>query len=130
MRAGTVLTAFGMERSGSSASDPATPMISVPPKANSTRMKDAIMPWTPLGKKPPSFQRLLICATSGCCPRLNTRIAAPPMIIATTAVTLMMVNANSSSPNQRTVARLAAPMMSKVTAIHTHAAVSGNQNFM
>lgn len=125
-----MFTAFGIAVPGSSASVPATPMISVPPKANSTRMKALIMPPAPCGKKPPSAVRFASGFPPPAEPRPNTRIAAPPTIIPITAVTLMSVNTNSSSPNQRTLARFAAPTISRVSATQIHCAVSGNQKRM
>ena len=105
-------------------------MISVPPKANSTRMKALIIPPGPCGKKPPSAVRFPSPVGVEGSPSPKARIAAPPTIIAITAPTLMIVNTNSSSPNQRTLARFAAPTMSSVAATQIHCAVSGNHSRM
>ncbi|MCY1311369.1 hypothetical protein D9M70_616600 [compost metagenome] len=53
MRSGTELIALGITRCGSLASPAVMPIISTPPKANITTANEAIMPLTPLGKKPP-----------------------------------------------------------------------------
>lgn len=129
MRAGTVLIAFGIAREGSSASVPATPMISVPPKAKSTRMKEAAMPPRPLGKNPPWMTRFCGPVVSAFdSPRISTAAAAT--IIATTAPTLTIVNQNSSSPKTRVDATFAAPTISSATTIHTQRDTSGNQKPM
>ena len=125
-----MFTAFGIAVAGSSASVPATPMISVPPKAKSTRMNALIIPPDPLGKKPPSAVRFARPVGVAGSPSPKARIAAPPTIIATTAPTFTIVKANSSSPNQRTLARFAAPTISSVRATQIHWAVSGNQKRM
>src|SRR5699024_4758768 len=117
MRIGTVLMAFGIVFSGSSASEAVTPMISVPPKAKSTRMRADSTPVKPFGNNPPSFHRFEM-PTVPPVSTLNTRMAAPPRIMATTAVTLIVVNQNSSSPNQRAEARFAAPTLINATATH------------
>ncbi|MOA04862.1 hypothetical protein D3C78_1244350 [compost metagenome] len=59
MRSGTELMALGIIRCGSFASPAVKPITSMPPKANITMVKEAIIPSTPLGKKPPWAQRLL-----------------------------------------------------------------------
>ena len=129
MRIGTVLMACGTDLDGSSASVPATPMISVPPKAKSTRMNEDTSPPGPLGKKPPSLTRFWKPVVSAC-ERPKTSTAAPPKIMAMTAPTLMTVKANSSSPNARAEAKFAAPTMSRVATIQTQDATSGNHIFM
>ncbi|MNJ05519.1 hypothetical protein D3C73_1668860 [compost metagenome] len=53
MRSGTELMALGIIRCGSFASPAVKPITSMPPKANITMVKEAIIPSTPLGKKPP-----------------------------------------------------------------------------
>src|SRR5699024_10653954 len=79
-------------------------------------------PVKPFGNNPPSFHRFEM-PTVPPVSTLNTRMAAPPSIMATTAVTLIVVNQNSSSPNQRAEARFAAPTMINATAPHTEEAV-------
>ncbi|MNM80567.1 hypothetical protein D3C81_925390 [compost metagenome] len=133
MRSGTELIALGMTRCGSRASPAVMPIISTPPKANITTVNEAIMPPTPLGKKPPWLHRLLMLAS--CSPEPpswmpNISTAAPARIIDTIAVTFSSDNQNSSSPNTLTLHRFRAPMKNTMPNTQIQRGVSGNQKLM
>ncbi|MNH20365.1 hypothetical protein D3C79_801290 [compost metagenome] len=106
------------------------PIISMPPKANITTVKEAIIPLTPLGKKPPCCHKLLKpLVTSLAEPNLipKTRTANPATIIDAIAVTFSNDNQNSNSPNTLTLHRFRAPMKNTMPRTQIHRGVSGNQ---
>ncbi|SAJ16770.1 Uncharacterised protein [Enterobacter cloacae] len=83
-------------------------------------------PVMPCGRNPPCSQRL---RTVACGPPLPLNSSQPPkMIIATTAITLMMANQNSISPNTFTLVRLMALIMTKKAAADAQVGISGYQN--
>lgn len=70
------------------------------------------VPPMPLGKKPPSFQRLATVAVSAASEKPMVRMPAQIRIMPTMAVTLTMENQNSSSPKSFTEMRFTAYRMS------------------
>ncbi|MCY1262490.1 hypothetical protein D9M69_339170 [compost metagenome] len=132
MRIGTALMARGMTRCGSLASPAVMPMISMPPKANTTTAKEAISPLTPLGMKPPCAQRFStpVAAPEPARPKPNSMMPKPARIMATMAPTLTSDSQNSSSPNTLTLHRLSAPMKNTMDSTQIQRGTSGNQKPM
>ncbi|MOA16807.1 hypothetical protein D3C78_1370370 [compost metagenome] len=132
MRSGTALMARGMVRPGSLASPAVMPMISMPPKANTTTASDAISPPTPLGMKPPCSHRLCtpVAALSTFKPKPNSMMPSPPAIIAIIAPTFSNDSQNSSSPNTLTEHRLMAPMKNTMDSTQIQRGTSGYQKPM
>ncbi|BCD83675.1 hypothetical protein PSm6_00820 [Pseudomonas solani] len=132
MRSGTVLMALGIIRCGFCASPAVRPITSMPPKAKMTMVKDATIPSSPLGKKPPWAQRLAKPATLSAPPSgmPATSTASPARIIATMATTLSSESQNSSSPNTRTLHRLMAAMTRTMPSTQSQRGVSGNHRPM
>ncbi|MCY1535527.1 hypothetical protein D9M68_709360 [compost metagenome] len=129
MRNGTELIAFGSTRLGSLASPAVIPIISTPPKANITTVKEEIIPLIPLGKNPPWLHKLESPVTapvplSSWIPNNSTE--PPARIIATIAVTLNNDNQNSISPNTLTLHRFKAPMKKTIPSNQIQRGVSGN----
>ena len=112
MRHGTVLMALGSVFSGSLDSPAVTPTSSTARKANITIWRVISVPPMPLGKNPPSFQRLATVAVSAASEKPTVRMPAQIRIMPTMAVTLTMENQNSSSPKSFTEMRFTAYRMS------------------
>ncbi|CAM5270378.1 hypothetical protein SBADM41S_06439 [Streptomyces badius] len=107
MRHGTVLMALGNTALGSLDSPAVTPTSSTARKANMTIWSVMRVPVMPLGKNPPSFQRLETVAVSPASEKPMVRTPAQIRIMPMMAVTLTMENQNSSSPKSFTEIRLA-----------------------
>ncbi|MCY1298896.1 hypothetical protein D9M69_494610 [compost metagenome] len=129
---GTALIARGSTRCGSLASPAVTPMISIPPKANTTTAKEAIRPPIPLGMKPPCSHRLCtpVAAAPSARPKPKNMMPSPARIIAAMALTLSRDSQNSSSPNTFTLHRFSAPMKKMIDRTQIQRGTSGNQKPM
>ncbi len=133
MRSGTALIARGITRCGSCASPAVMPMISMPPKANTTTDSEATSPAQPLGRKPPCCHRLCTPVADVAAPsRLKPKnmMPSPARIIATMAPTLTSDSQNSSSPKTLTWQRFSPPMNSTMDSTQIQRGTSGNQNPM
>jgi len=116
----TEFTARGMVRSGCSASAAAMPMVSMPPKENTSTGSASSVPVSPCGNQPPCVHRLAKPIGRPPLPQPNRIMPSPPRIISTTVSTLISANQNSSSPYTFTAIRLSAPISSTLANAHVH----------
>lgn len=122
------LTAFGTTAPGLSDSPAATPIISVPPNANTTPSAMVSIGARPCGKKPPLS---VIVENPGTFPSTGvpvTRNATASTMKATMVPTLTSANQNSSSPNRRTDTTLSPTTTASAISARTHCGIGTNSD--